>query len=99
MTQPLHITSRDNPLLTRLRKLAHDNAAYRKTGEVWLEGEHLCRAVVARGLTIAQAVVSEAAWADPATHTICVVLTSLPAQAMQPHPRDLAANAIAASAW
>ena len=27
-----------------------------------------------------------------------VVLTSLPAQAMQPHPRDLAANAIAASA-
>jgi CubicO group peptidase (beta-lactamase class C family) len=39
------------------------------------------------------------AWADPATHTICVVLTSLPAQAVQPHPRDLAANAIAASAW
>ena len=38
------------------------------------------------------------AWADPATRTICVVLTSLPAQAMQPHPRDLAANAIAASA-
>jgi len=39
------------------------------------------------------------AWADPATHTICVVLTSLPAQAVQPHPRDLAAHAIAASAW
>jgi CubicO group peptidase (beta-lactamase class C family) len=39
------------------------------------------------------------AWADPATRTLCVVLTSLPAQAMQPHPRDLAANAIAASAW
>ena len=38
------------------------------------------------------------AWADPATHTICVVLTSLPAQAIQPHPRDLAGNAIAASA-
>lgn len=37
------------------------------------------------------------AWADPATHTICVVLTSLPARAVQPHPRDLAANAIAAS--
>ena len=70
MTQPLHITSRDNPLLTRLRKLAHDNAAYRKTGEVWLEGEHLCRAVVARGLTIAQAVVSEAAWADPALRAL-----------------------------
>src|SRR4029077_122916 len=39
------------------------------------------------------------AWADPATETICVVLTSLPAQAVQPHPRDLAGNAIAASAW
>ncbi|MBM3832588.1 MAG: beta-lactamase family protein [Verrucomicrobia bacterium] len=38
------------------------------------------------------------AWADPATHTICVVLTSLPAQAVQPHPRDLAANAVAAAA-
>jgi len=38
------------------------------------------------------------AWADPATQTICVVLTSLPARARQPHPRDLAANAIAASA-
>ena len=36
------------------------------------------------------------AWADPATRTSCVVLTSLPAQATQPHPRDLAANAIAA---
>jgi CubicO group peptidase (beta-lactamase class C family) len=39
------------------------------------------------------------AWADPATQTICVVLTSLPAQAVQPHPRDLAANAVVASAW
>jgi CubicO group peptidase (beta-lactamase class C family) len=37
------------------------------------------------------------AWADPATRTICVVLTSLPARAVQPHPRELAANAIAAS--
>jgi CubicO group peptidase (beta-lactamase class C family) len=37
------------------------------------------------------------AWADPATHTICVVLTSLPARSVQPHPRDLAANAIAAA--
>jgi CubicO group peptidase (beta-lactamase class C family) len=36
------------------------------------------------------------AWADPATHTICVVLTSLPARAAEPHPRDLASNAIAA---
>lgn len=38
------------------------------------------------------------AWADPATHTICVVLTSLPARAVQSHPRDLAAIAAAAAA-
>lgn len=38
------------------------------------------------------------AWADPATHTICVVLTSLPARAVQPHPRDLAAASVAAAA-
>lgn len=35
------------------------------------------------------------AWADPASQTICVVLTSLPARAVTPHPRDLAANAVA----
>lgn len=38
------------------------------------------------------------AWADPATRTICVVLTSLPARAVQPHPRDLAANEVSAAA-
>ena len=36
------------------------------------------------------------AWADPATDTICVVLTSLPARAVKSHPRDLAAEKIAA---
>jgi CubicO group peptidase (beta-lactamase class C family) len=38
------------------------------------------------------------AWADPATHTICVILTSLPARAVQPHPRDRAAAHVAAAA-
>lgn len=37
------------------------------------------------------------AWADPATETICVVLTSLPGRAIQPHPRELAANQVAAA--
>jgi CubicO group peptidase (beta-lactamase class C family) len=37
------------------------------------------------------------AWADPASRTICVVLTSLPARAVQPHPRDLAAAQVAAA--
>jgi CubicO group peptidase (beta-lactamase class C family) len=38
------------------------------------------------------------AWADPVTRITCIILTSLPARAMQPHPRDLAASAVAASA-
>jgi CubicO group peptidase (beta-lactamase class C family) len=37
-------------------------------------------------------------WADPASDTICVVLTSLPAHAAQPHPRELAAARVAAAA-
>jgi CubicO group peptidase (beta-lactamase class C family) len=36
-------------------------------------------------------------WADPATETTCVVLTSLPAIALHPHPRDLASQQVAAS--
>lgn len=38
------------------------------------------------------------AWADPASQTICVVLTSLPARAVNPHPRDLTAEKVAAAA-
>jgi CubicO group peptidase (beta-lactamase class C family) len=38
------------------------------------------------------------AWADAAIETICVVLTSLPARAVNPHPRDLAAASVAAAA-
>ena len=37
-------------------------------------------------------------WADPATKTICVVLTSLPRRAVQPHPRELAAGKVAEAA-
>lgn len=37
-------------------------------------------------------------WADPATDTICVVLTSLPARAVTPHPRDTASGHIAEAA-
>ena len=37
-------------------------------------------------------------WADPATGTICVVLTSWPARAVVPHPRDETAALVAAAA-
>ena len=56
------ITSRDNPLLVRLRKLAADPGAYRKLGQVWIEGEHLCAAYVQHGGAVPQAVISDAAW-------------------------------------
>lgn len=59
------ISSRDNPLVQRVRKLAQDPGAYRKLGEVWLEGEHLCEAAVQRAQPVAQAVVTEAAWSQP----------------------------------
>jgi TrmH family RNA methyltransferase len=60
------ISARDNPLLVKLRKLARDPTAYRKLGELWLEGEHLCAALRARGQRPAQAVLAESAWAQPA---------------------------------
>jgi len=37
-------------------------------------------------------------WADPAAETICVVLTSLPRRAAQRHPREVAAERVAAAA-
>lgn len=61
-TDPSHISSRDNPLLKELRKLAQDPGAYRKLGRLWLEGDHLCRAALARGVRPAVAVFSEAFW-------------------------------------
>ena len=59
------IASRDNPLLVRLRKLGRDPVAYRKQGELWIEGDHLCRAFVQRGGVPLQALISEEAWASP----------------------------------
>jgi CubicO group peptidase (beta-lactamase class C family) len=35
------------------------------------------------------------AWADPVTDTICVVLTTLPGRAADPHPRKLASDRVA----
>jgi TrmH family RNA methyltransferase len=62
------ITSRDNPLLKELRRLTQDSSAYRKTGRIWLEGDHLCRAALQRGLKPVQAVFADSQWerAEPA---------------------------------
>ena len=58
----VHIQSRDNPLLKELRRLSQDSTAYRKQGRVWLEGDHLCRAALARGWKPAVALFSESFW-------------------------------------
>jgi len=65
VSAPVVITARDNPLLVRLRRLAADPAATRKLGWVWLEGEHLCRAVLAHGLRPRRSVIAEHAWQQP----------------------------------
>jgi RNA methyltransferase, TrmH family len=60
------ITSRDNPLLVGLRRLQRGGTAYRKAGQVWIEGEHLCSTLRARGREPSQAVISESAFAQRA---------------------------------
>lgn len=57
-----HIASRTNPFIKTLKKLAHESTAYRKEGLVWLEGDHLCRAALARGLAPQIAVFSASYW-------------------------------------
>ena len=59
------ISSRDNPLVARLRRLAAHPDAYRRLQQVWIEGEHLCEAWLERGGVGAQALIGETAWADP----------------------------------
>lgn len=57
------ITSRDNPLVKNLRRLVQDSTAYRRLGQFWLEGDHLCRAALARGVRPQQIILTESFWA------------------------------------
>jgi RNA methyltransferase, TrmH family len=76
------ISSRDNPLLVRLRKLAADPGAYRKFGEVWIEGDHLCAAFVQRGGVPSHALITEAAWEQSALRALASRAASV---AVVPH--------------
>lgn len=60
--QAQHITSRDNAFLKDLRRLSQDSTAYRKQGRFWVEGDHLCRAALVRGVQPAVGVFSESFW-------------------------------------
>jgi TrmH family RNA methyltransferase len=62
MMQHTMIQSRDNAFVKELRRLSQDSTAYRKQGQVWLEGDHLCRAALARGLRPKVAVFAESFW-------------------------------------
>ncbi|WP_374673556.1 TrmH family RNA methyltransferase [Ideonella sp.] len=61
---PELLTARDNPLLQRIRRLTADPGAYRRQGAVWLEGDHLVGAALARGVALDTLVVSQGAWQD-----------------------------------
>ena len=63
---PRRISSRDNPRYKALRQLAGDNTAYRRLGQVWLEGEHLCSAALARGVRMQSWVLSDSGWSSRA---------------------------------
>jgi TrmH family RNA methyltransferase len=62
MNSCVSVSSRDNPLLQRLRKLVADPMAYRKLGNVWVEGDHLCQAALARHVPVPLAVIADTAW-------------------------------------
>ena len=63
---PTRISARANSLLTTLRRLGADGSAYRRLGQVWLEGDHLCAALRQRGGSAALALLSDSGAADPA---------------------------------
>lgn len=60
------LSSTANPLLVQLRRLVQTPTAYRKQGQVWVEGEHLCQAALTRGLSVPLAIATEAALATTA---------------------------------
>jgi TrmH family RNA methyltransferase len=69
--QPVH--ARDNPRLAYVRRLQRDPAAYRRhppEGAVWLEGEHLLQACIARGGPLRVALIAASAWQRPPLRTL-----------------------------
>lgn len=58
------ISSRDNAFIKELRRLSRESGMYRKLGHVWLEGDHLCRAALTRGLKPKVAVFAKSFWPE-----------------------------------
>lgn len=74
------ITSRENHHVKAIRRLAQDSSAYRKAGQFWLEGDHLCRAAVARGVRPTQIVLTESFWEEqgPQWSALCDQVLVMP---------------------
>jgi len=70
MTIVRQVGSRHNDLFKDLRRLLSEPAGYRKLGRVWLEGDHLCRALLERGRMPLRAIVTESGWVDPALNAL-----------------------------
>jgi len=66
----VRIASRDNPLLLRVRRLNAAPDAYRQLGVVWLEGEHLVRAALARGWRLRDLLIGARHEADAALRAL-----------------------------
>ena len=62
LASPLRITSKDNAVLKALRRLSQDSTQYRQTQTFWIEGEHLCRAVLDKGVKVKRAVFADSVW-------------------------------------
>lgn len=64
------ITSRDNPQVKVWRRLAQDSTAYRKAGQFWLEGDHLCHAAIERGVMPLQIVLTASFYEEQGPHWV-----------------------------
>ncbi|THU05296.1 RNA methyltransferase [Lampropedia puyangensis] len=56
------ISSRENAQVKAWRRLAQEPHAYRKTGQVWLEGEHLCSVAKQACVPVQALVLSQSRW-------------------------------------
>lgn len=66
------ISSRSHALVKDLRRLAQEPGAYRRLGRIWLEGDHLCHALLTRGGTPQCAVVGASAWLQPGPRALAM---------------------------
>jgi TrmH family RNA methyltransferase len=64
MTIVREVTSRHNDLFKSLRRLLGDPSEARRRAEAWIEGDHLCRALLERGRRARRAVITQSGWAD-----------------------------------